>query len=401
MRKRLTETIVTRQGPVDGKPTRVWDEAITGLVLCISAKGKKSFAVYCDGKYYNLGKAPPLTLADAKLKATDFLRNPTAALQQAQEDTFKELAESWFTKVIKPKKIRTETETYRMLTRYVYPSWDTKRVSAITKNEVTKLIDKLTENHGVRQADRVHGLINQILRWHMNRTDGYIAPIVARDTSVAKRKRQRVLSDAEIRAFWACTETMGIYGAMMRFALLSGQRREKVCRLRWDAVKNKVWTVESDHAREKGHVGVVKLPQLALDVIDSQQRLGANPFVFAAAGTKDKPLSGHNKRKAELDARMKRILPEWNEWRTHDLRRTARTLMSRAGVSSDVAERVLGHKVQGVESVYDIWEYTQQKSDALKALARLIEGILNDKTPSTNRTAHSAAVQHTQGNVFN
>ena len=39
-------------------------------------------------------------------------------------------------------------------------------------------------------------------------------------------------------------------------------------------------------------------------------------------------------------------------WRLHDLRRTARSLMSRAGVSADIAERCLGHIIGGVRAVY-------------------------------------------------
>ena len=35
-------------------------------------------------------------------------------------------------------------------------------------------------------------------------------------------------------------------------------------------------------------------------------------------------------------------------WTLHDLRRTAKTLMVRAGVRPDISERVLGHVIGGV-----------------------------------------------------
>ena len=60
------------------------------------------------------------------------------------------------------------------------------------------------------------------------------------------------------------------------------------------------------------------------------------------------------------------------EWRLHDLRRTARSLMSRAGVFSDIAEMVLGHKLTGVRGVYDRHSYASEKRNALEMLARLI-----------------------------
>ena len=64
-------------------------------------------------------------------------------------------------------------------------------------------------------------------------------------------------------------------------------------------------------------------------------------------------------------------------WVIHDLRRTARSLMARAGVRPDVAERVMGHAIQGVEGVYDRHHYREEKATALRKLASLIERIVN------------------------
>jgi integrase len=64
-------------------------------------------------------------------------------------------------------------------------------------------------------------------------------------------------------------------------------------------------------------------------------------------------------------------------WRTHDLRRTVRSLMACAGVSSEHAERVLGHAILGVEGTYDRHSYADEKAAALQALATLVERIVN------------------------
>ena len=72
------------------------------------------------------------------------------------------------------------------------------------------------------------------------------------------------------------------------------------------------------------------------------------------------------------------------DWTLHDLRRTARSLMSCAGVRPDIAERVLGHAIKGVEGIYDRHSYREEKAHALKALAGLIEKIVNP--PATNVT---------------
>jgi integrase len=64
-------------------------------------------------------------------------------------------------------------------------------------------------------------------------------------------------------------------------------------------------------------------------------------------------------------------------WTLHDLRRTAKTLMARAGVRPDISERVLGHVIVGVEGTYDRHSYADEKRDALEKLAAMIERILN------------------------
>lgn len=66
-------------------------------------------------------------------------------------------------------------------------------------------------------------------------------------------------------------------------------------------------------------------------------------------------------------------------WTIHDLRRTARSLMSRAGVLSEHAERVMGHAIGGVEGVYDRHSYFDEKADVLARLAALIDSIVHPR----------------------
>ena len=68
-----------------------------------------------------------------------------------------------------------------------------------------------------------------------------------------------------------------------------------------------------------------------------------------------------------------------DHWVIHDLRRTARSLLSKVGVSSEIAERVLGHTIKGVEGVYNRHAYTEEKAEALNKLAALVERIINPR----------------------
>ena len=53
--------------------------------------------------------------------------------------------------------------------------------------------------------------------------------------------------------------------------------------------------------------------------------------------------------------------------------------MARAGVRPDIAERVMGHTIAGVQGVYDRHSYRDEKADALTRLSALINAILNPR----------------------
>ena len=84
-----------------------------------------------------------------------------------------------------------------------------------------------------------------------------------------------------------------------------------------------------------------------------------------------------SQRKEELDEKLHKKLPRMTSWVIYDLRRTARSLMSRAGVRPDISERIMGHAIPGIEGVYDRHSYSEEKADGLNRLASLIGQIIN------------------------
>ena len=118
--------------------------------------------------------------------------------------------------------------------------------------------------------------------------------------------------------------------------------------------------------REKSNAGSLRLPEQALAIAEAQPVIFGNPHVFAGRGKG--PFNSWSQCKEELDAK---ILEERRKhdknanplphWTIHHLRRTARSLMSRAGVRPDIAERVLGHAIAGVEGVYDRHAYDDER----------------------------------------
>jgi integrase len=90
-------------------------------------------------------------------------------------------------------------------------------------------------------------------------------------------------------------------------------------------------------------------------------------------------MSGWSKRKRALDGKIATELPDVPQWQLHDLRRTARSLMSRAGAPSEHAERVMGHAIAGVEGIYDRHAYFDEKAEALAKLTHLIDAIVHPR----------------------
>jgi integrase len=159
----------------------------------------------------------------------------------------------------------------------------------------------------------------------------------------------------------------------VRLCLLTAQRSRKVSAMRWADLSGDEWTVPQE-PRQKSTGGALLLPKVALDIIRGRPRIGDNPHVFAGRG--NDPFCGFGVSKQRFNAHLPPSTPRWT---VHDARRTARSLMSRAGVSSDHAERVMGHVIGGVEGVYDRHSYRAEKADALARLAALIDAIVHPR----------------------
>jgi integrase len=80
-------------------------------------------------------------------------------------------------------------------------------------------------------------------------------------------------------------------------------------------------------------------------------------------------------------------------WRVHDLRRTCRTGMARLGVPEIVSERVLNHLPQGLEKIYNVHEYADEKRGALEKWAGHIRDL--SEPPPENVVQLAAAGEQT------
>ena len=273
--------------------------------------------------------------------------------------------------------------------RLVKPRIGKLGVYEVRRSHIADMLDRIEDEAGPVMADRTRAYLRKALAWYAERDDQFnltAAFVRVKPRANPKdRARTRVLSDDEIRAIWPALGEAATFGALIKTLLLTAQRRDEVAHMsRKEIGEDRIWTIPPERYKTK-RPNFVPLSKAALAVIEAQPKIDGCDYVFPSRA--ETPFTGFGKSKAKLDkavlAAMKKQAKEGTRiepipnWTLHDLRRTAKTLMARAGVRPDISERVLGHVIAGVEGTYDRHSYADEKRDALKKLAEIVERILN------------------------
>jgi integrase len=252
------------------------------------------------------------------------------------------------------------------------------------------MLDEIADENGPRMADLALAYLRKCLNWYEvhGHDDDFKSPIVRGMARLkpSDRERERVLSDDEIRDLWTSADSVSepaCLPAYVKTLLLTATRRGETADMATSELEGDLWTIPAARYKTKRD-HVIPLSTAALDLI--RTAAPAKParnahFVFS---TTDGAVAfaGFSKGKTALDKAIAELRERegrapMEEWCFHDLRRTARTLLARAGIRDDIAERCLGHVIKGVEKVYNRYAYLDEKRAAFEALAALVSRILN------------------------
>jgi integrase len=270
---------------------------------------------------------------------------------------------------------------------YVRPRIGTKSIYDLQRSDIKTMLAEIAKEHGPIMADRVLAYVRKAFNWQMIGDDGFKSPIVrgmAR-TKPKQRARKRTLTDEEIREVWTALDTADVptcYPSFVRTLLSTVTRRNEASMINSSELDGGLWTIPGLRYKTKlDHV--IPLTDGVRALIGSKPEgfKGNSWFIFSSTNGK-RPFSGFSKAKRALDAKISAERKKSGEddmprWTLHDLRRTGRSLMSRAKVPSDHAERVMGHVIGGVRETYDRYEYLEEKRDTLEKLSTLLAEILN------------------------
>jgi integrase len=363
------------------------------------------------------GKYPGVSLADAHVKlaaAKKQLENgidPGVAKQNAKAetkaraaDTVEAIGEKWIKALRREGKLRDIDRHEAELRKYVYPRIGPLPLSQVRKSTVLDMCEAIEDEvkargsyDGRRTGQKVYTLINQLLNWHAKRADDFANPLPRGLRDTATRKRGRVLNDAEIVSVVGAAQVMGrddqgniadagqaMFGSLVEALLRNGFRRSEMAEASWSEFAGNVHTLPAHRnkvSRPDAPIEVVRtLPRRVMRILNAQPRHAGCDYVFSVEGRC--PINKFARHKKTLDRlagftdENGKLLPGVKGWTLHDLRRTCRTLMSRAEVPVDHAERALGHVIGGVRGTYDKWEFLHEKRATLVAVNRLISRIL-------------------------
>ena len=173
----------------------------------------------------------------------------------------------------------------------------------VRRKHISALMDQLEDKHGARQADYALSIITGMCNWYAKRDDEYASPIIRGMRRREDDRRDRILNDDELRRVW---KAEGFLGNFIKFAILTGQRKDKYLTMRWDDIREGVWYIRTE-AREKGNGEALRLPQIALEILEEQRALNPDSPVRVCrqgwqAADEDRPAQEAARRRAQARA---------------------------------------------------------------------------------------------------
>ena len=448
MAKTLTIPAIEKMKPDPNKRLEIPDAKMSGLYLVVQPSGAKSWAYRyrADGKpkKLTLGRllilgdkdAEPrepilggaLTLTGARRLAMEAANKVLQGADPAGEkkradarakaglddrDDFAAVAIQFIERDQRPKN-RSWQETARLLgivadhdseflvvaKQGLARHWKDRKVQDITRRDIIELLDDVADKRGKIVANRTLAAVRRMMNWCVERDILAVSPAREVKAPAPEIARDRVLNDDEIRWLWTACDEIGFpFGPAVKLLLLTGQRRDEVGKMQAKELRrqDRLWIIP--RGRTKGdREHDVHLSDPSIVVLDGVKRIaGPQGYIFTTNG--ESAVSGWSKAKDRLDKAMLRFAREEaiaagrdpdeieiSDWRLHDLRRTAASLMARIGIAPHVIEKVLNHKegstIRGVAAVYNRYSYADEKRSALDALSRFVGGLIDGKDAS-------------------
>lgn len=371
------------------KSTRIeyWDTSLPGFGVRITPKGDKTFCLMyrIGGKLrrMTLGEYSVLTLADARDRAKDALelvrqgidpveerkrREEAEVARRVEGFTFEDLAKQFLDEHVA--RLRSAYEVKRSFNEYLIPQFGKTKARELKRTKIRDFLDKMAQTRPV-MANRCLAYIRKMYNWALSKDLVELNPCLGISRPGKERQRDRVLSEDEINAIWkALDEEKPIMAATFRLRLLTAQRGGEVHSMCWKDIDGYWWTIPAEFSKNGLSHRVPLSPQalrvleqvrIVTDEQDKKAKRKRSDWVFP----NPKRRTDHIYEVQKLAQRVRKTSKV--DYRAHDFRRTAASMMAGMGIPRLTISKILNHVEPGVTAVYDRHSYDQEKQDALNA----------------------------------
>ena len=367
----------------------VFDDDIPGFGIRLREGGSRTwiyqYRIGSKQRRMVLGsaKSVPLSLArenagklEAKVKLGGDPAMEKDTARQDAENTVGALVEQYLEARKSEWRPRSEREVRRHLTKHAKPLHRFP-ITAVTQRNLATLLGDVARDSGDVTSNRVRASLYAFFGWVIR--EGIRLPegnVVAHTNIREEKSRDRVLSDAEVKAIWtACREDH--HGAIIRLLMLTGLRVNEIAALRWDELHDDQMVLPGERTKNK-RSHVVPLSDPAKEILAQLVGTGRK-HVF---GRDDTGFQGMGQAQPKLDARIAATHGRLPRWTPHDLRRTVATRMAELGVQPHIVEALLnhasGHK-SGVAGIYNRATYDKEKREALNLWAEHLLAVIEGR----------------------
>ncbi|WP_230629304.1 tyrosine-type recombinase/integrase [Sphingomonas sp. Leaf37] len=425
--------------PDRGKREHLWDDTLKGFGVMVTDKGARSYLVQyriggrgAPSRRVTIGKhGSPWTAEKARIRATELLEqvrrkddpfdaakakvaaDKAVKAQQAASAVvserlgFSTFADRFVKNYAMVNQQRSWKETQGIINRDLKPALGERPLPEITDADLVELIETIGER-GASPGLKAYKTLRMIFGYACDKERRHMppakSPMLGIKPPSKAGKRERTLSDAELRLAWMAAGGLGWpFGPIVRLLILTGQRRDEVAGLAWQEIDKAAnhWLLPGERSKN-GLPNLVPLSPSARAIVDDLPVIKSDAgLLFTTTG--DTAVSGFSKVKARLDASMldlmrkeaaeagmadaalKRLKVE--PWTLHDLRRTLATGCQRLGFPTEVTEAVINHvsgSRAGIVGVYQTYRYEKEKRAALEAWARHVLEAVSGRPAESN-----------------
>ncbi len=390
---RFTDRNIKALKPRD-KRYDVFEDGRKGFGIRVSPTGGKSwiFVYRRNGKLsrVTIGNYPEINLADAhtehaRLRAIlNKGRDPAIVVQTLKQEqirapTVQQLVHVYLDRHAKVKK-RSWQEDERILMKDVIPRWGRCKAEDIRRRDVAVLMDDIMDRGSPIGANRTLACVRKMFNYAVERSILDVSPCVGVKAPGTESRRDRVLSEDEIQAFWQGLEKSQITRPIqltLKLQLVTAQRKGEMTSAEWSELDFRTdwWTIPAAKAKNKlAHR--VPLSLLALELLEQIKALSCGSCYLFPSPHGDKPLLPTS---VDHAIRINRTAFDMKPFTPHDLRRTAASYMTAMGIPRLVVSKILNHAESNVTAVYDRHSYDLEKRQALEAWSRKLETIISGK----------------------